>query len=82
YYFANDASPLIIAEDIIGTIENDSPYIEEESSYAVTNAVMRSVEKNAEIYYDLYYQTPLAFAIVALTYYLFATAIHRKRRVL
>ena len=69
YYFANEFSALSIAEDILLSLKQDSPYLEEVESKEKIGELERLVEekKDTAFVYDLYFQIPLAFAIFALS---------------
>jgi len=68
YYYANDYSTLAIAEDVTTVMNSDDPYEEEEVVQLATAKVKRTIEEEnkPEPLYDLFFQLPLALAILML----------------
>lgn len=72
YYFANEWSPLEIAEDMTRTMAKDDPYVGDEM-------IVQTSLSDDEILYDHYYQVPLGGAILLLAFFIFLPEARRKK---
>lgn len=83
YYFANDYSALSIAQSIITESSQDDPFVEvEEKSGELIGVVERTASRDREkdLIFDLYFQYPLAVALICLGIALFLPETTVRRR--
>ena len=72
YYFANDWSPLGIAEDMTNHMAKDDPYVGDEM-------IVQTSLTDDEILYDHYFQVPLGGAILLLAFFIFLPEARRMK---
>jgi Ca-activated chloride channel family protein len=81
YYSSNRFSTLSIASDLLEMIRKDDRYVEEELSNTKLLRVERTLSEEREVSFDLYFQYPLAVAIVLLTFILLGPDVRKRRKI-